>query len=301
MPPRGRHRFSSPVRRLLPPLAVAAAAVGCAAAAWAVAGSDAQVLRWLVAGAAAAATAGAVLLRKWDRTASLRLAEAAGSRARAEIRHEEKVSELEDDLEDSRKVRAELEGRLRTRLAELGHLRGEHATLLRRYATAETDRADALEGRRQLAIEAAEPVRALPPANADRNATGAPTPATYLRASVALRHLADNASRQGRGQGQGHESADAGGTGARGGSHFDYFGRKTGGGPPAPRQPEDSADREEDDGVGADTDLADVVGPEILAEVRAEAEEAEAEPEEEPEKPARDDKISKVIDLQAAK
>ncbi|WP_240929654.1 hypothetical protein [Streptomyces coryli] len=265
-------------------------------------GSDARVLRWLVVGAAVAATAGAVLLRKWDRTASLRLAEAAGSRARAEIRHEEKVGELEDDLEDSRKVRAELEGRLRTRLAELGHLRSEHATLLRRYATAETDRADALEGRRRLAIEAAEPVRALPPAGADRNSTGAPTPATYLRASVALRHLADNASRQGRGQGQGHETAE---TNARGGSHFDYFGRKEAG-PPAPRQPEENADREEDDGVGAETDLADVVGPEILAEVRAEAEEAEAadeadEPDEEPERPAVNPKISRVIDLQAAK
>jgi hypothetical protein len=62
-----------------------------------------------------------------------------------------------------------LEQRLRAKRAELAGLRNEHAALLRRYATAETERATALEGRRLLEIEAA-PARALPAAQADAEA-----------------------------------------------------------------------------------------------------------------------------------
>ncbi|MCZ0971372.1 hypothetical protein O1L55_07525 [Streptomyces albulus] len=111
----------------------------------------------LAAGAAAAAVTGAVLLRTWDRKAGKRVAELTRARARDEWRTEERVAELETDVEESREIRAGLDAKLRAKRAELARLRSEHAALLRRYATAETERASALEGRRLLAIEAGQP------------------------------------------------------------------------------------------------------------------------------------------------
>ncbi|MFD0394298.1 hypothetical protein ACFQ3Z_26070 [Streptomyces nogalater] len=75
------------------------------------------------------------------------VAELTRARAGDEWRFEERVAELETDLEESRELRAKLEQRLRAKRAELAGLRNEHAALLRRYATAETERASALEGR----------------------------------------------------------------------------------------------------------------------------------------------------------
>ncbi|MER5825178.1 hypothetical protein ABT086_23690, partial [Streptomyces mirabilis] len=65
------------------------------------------------------------------------------------------------DLDESRELRTKLEHKLRAKRAELAGLRNEHAALLRRYATAETERASALEGRRLLEIETVAPARAL--------------------------------------------------------------------------------------------------------------------------------------------
>lgn len=155
--PRGRHRHSPPLHRLLQPSAVAGASLLFAAGAWLFA--DPLVLRCLAAAAAAAAVAGAVLMRSWDRVAGRRVAELTRSRAAEEWRAEERTAELEGDLEESRALRVKLETKLRAKRAELAGLRGEHAALLRRYATAETARAGALEGRRLLAIEAAAPPR----------------------------------------------------------------------------------------------------------------------------------------------
>lgn len=123
------------------------------------------MLRTLAAAAAATAVAGAIVMRRWDIQAGKRVAELTRARAGDEWRFEERVAELETDLEESREVRAKLEQRLRAKRAELAGLRNEHASLLRRYATAETERASALEGRRLLEIEAAEPssAPALPP------------------------------------------------------------------------------------------------------------------------------------------
>ncbi|MGA5559625.1 hypothetical protein ACPCUV_00315 [Streptomyces platensis] len=160
--PRGRHRQSPPLHRLLPPATVAGASLACAAGAWFV--GDDLVQRVLAAGAAAAALTGAVLLRTWDRTAGRQVAELNRARVRDEWRTEERIAELETDVEESREIRAGLEGKLRAKRAELARLRSEHADLLRRYATAETERASALEGRRLLAIEAAAPAKALPAA-----------------------------------------------------------------------------------------------------------------------------------------
>jgi hypothetical protein len=148
------------------------------------------VLRSLVAAAAAAAVTGAVLMRSWDRHAGRRVAELTRARTSDQWKTEERIAELETDIEESRELRARLDAKLRAKRVELAALRGEHAALLRRYATAETERASALEGRRQLALEAASPAKELPPAGST------PTPATYLRAAKALDDLSRNAAAQ---------------------------------------------------------------------------------------------------------
>ncbi|MFS8198960.1 hypothetical protein ACLVWQ_09735 (plasmid) [Streptomyces sp. CWNU-52B] len=154
--PRGRHRHSPPLHRLLPPSAIAGVSVVCAVGPWLF--SEPMVLRGLAAGAAVTAVVGAIVMRRWDASAGRRVADLARGRASDEWRYEERVAELESDVDESRELRTKLEQRLRAKRAELAGLRNEHAALLRRYATAETERATALEGRRLLEIEAAEPV-----------------------------------------------------------------------------------------------------------------------------------------------
>ncbi|MFI5689410.1 hypothetical protein [Streptomyces sp. NPDC051636] len=175
--PRGRHRHSPPLHRLLPPSAIAGVSVVCALGPWVF--SEQLVLRSLAAAAAVTAVAGAVVMRRWDAQAGRQVADLTRARASDEWRYEERVAELETDLEESRELRGKLEQRLRAKRAELAALRNEHAALLRRYATAETERASALEGRRLLEIEAAEPssARALPPARVSEEDGAATAPA----------------------------------------------------------------------------------------------------------------------------
>ncbi|MFG3407679.1 hypothetical protein [Streptomyces sp. NPDC048142] len=202
------------------------------------------VLRGLVAAVAAAAVTGAYLMRSWDRAAGLRVAELTRARAGDEWRAEERIAELEQDLEESRELRTRLETKLRRKRVELAGLRGEHAGLLRRYANAETERAGALEGRRQLAIEAAAP-KALP-------ARSAPTPESYRRADEALMNLTRNAAlqetrrtveavrrrqsavddRHRDAEAQSPKGKDAAATGA--GEHLDHQHRRPSTNPPAP-------------------------------------------------------------------
>ncbi|MFI6441423.1 hypothetical protein [Streptomyces sp. NPDC050759] len=165
--PRGRHRHSPPLHRLLPPSAIAGVSLVCAFGPWVF--SQEAVLRVIAAFAAAVAVVGAAVMRRWDAQAGKQVADLTRARAGDEWRHEERVAELETDLEESRELRVKLEQRLRAKRAELAGLRNEHAALLRRYATAETERASALEGRRLLEIEAA-PARALPAAQSDAEA-----------------------------------------------------------------------------------------------------------------------------------
>ncbi|MFI1394016.1 hypothetical protein [Streptomyces sp. NPDC020681] len=186
--PRGRHRHSPPLHRLLPPSAVAGASVLCAAGAWFLA--EPLVLRTLVTAATAAAVTGAVMMRSWDRAAGRAVAELTRARASDAWKTEERIAELETDIDESRELRVKLDAKLRAKRVELAALRGEHAALLRRYATAETERAGVLEDRRQLALEAAAPAKALPPAGTT------PTPATFLRANKALDNLSRNAAAQ---------------------------------------------------------------------------------------------------------
>ncbi|MFE6001579.1 hypothetical protein ACFQ6C_32715 [Streptomyces sp. NPDC056454] len=216
--PRGRHRHSPPLHRILPPSVVAGVSVVGASGAWFLA--EPIALRGLVAAVAAAALTGAYLMRSWDRAAGLRVAELERARTRDEWRAEERIAELEQDLEESRELRTRLETKLRRKRVELAGLRGEHAGLLRRYANAETERASALEGRRQLAIEAATPAE-LP------TGRSTPTPDAYRRADEALLNLTRNAALQearrteaaersaGQGaEGEGPQGKDAVATGA---------------------------------------------------------------------------------------
>ncbi|MFJ1808441.1 MULTISPECIES: hypothetical protein [unclassified Streptomyces] len=177
--PRGRHRHSPPLHRLLPPSAIAGVSLVCALGPWVFTAPTA--LRGLAAAAAATAILGAVVMRRWDVQAGKQVADLARSRAGDEWRYEERVAELESDLDESRELRVKLEQRLRSKRAELAALRNEHAALLRRYATAETERASALEGRRLLEIEAA-PSPALPAARVAQDVE--PTGAVIARDAV---------------------------------------------------------------------------------------------------------------------
>ncbi|MFC8829993.1 hypothetical protein ACFT9I_32250 [Streptomyces sp. NPDC057137] len=186
--PRGRHRHSPPLHRILPPSAVAGAAALCAAGAWLLA--EPVALRGLVAVTAATAATGAYLMRSWDRAAGRRVAELLRAQASEEWKTEERIAELEADVDESREIRTRLDSKLRAKRVELAKLRGEHAALLRRYATAETARASALEGTRQLAIEAAREPKALLPAGST------PSASVYHRAARALDDLTRNGALQ---------------------------------------------------------------------------------------------------------
>ncbi|HEV7626234.1 MAG TPA: hypothetical protein VGO89_07040, partial [Streptomyces sp.] len=189
--PRGRHRHSQPLHRFLAPVTVAVAALTCAGGAWligepGVGDTDTVLLRATTAAAAAAAVSGAVVLRAWDRAAGRRVGELKGRQTSTEWRAEERQAELEGELGEAVEARQKTQGKLREKRSELARLRSEHADLLRRYAHAETERASALEGRRQLEIESGEPTKALTASATDhRHASGAPTPLTYLQANEA--------------------------------------------------------------------------------------------------------------------
>ncbi|MFJ9040886.1 hypothetical protein ACIRF8_30465 [Streptomyces sp. NPDC102406] len=285
--PRGRHRHSPPLHRLLPPSVIAGVPLVCAGGVWL--SDDPLVLRCVTAAAAAAAVIGAVVMRRWDRLAGKQVAELTRGAASERWRHEEAVAELEGDLEESRELRVKLEGKLRAKRSELAALRNEHAALLRRYANAETERASALEGRRQLAIEAAAPTRAaLPPAApAQAPSASAPgggaTPSLYLRANAALDRIARAESR-----GAAEETDSQGKSSAASGHYsvpvaaavvpaaparkvpqggFDFFGTS---GPSGEQTEERAADRTAEKAPGPaverDEDLADVIGEEALAE-----------------------------------
>ncbi|WP_078885195.1 hypothetical protein [Streptomyces sp. NRRL S-146] len=172
--PRGRHRHSPPLHRMLPPSAIAGVSLVCALGPWVF--TEPMVLRGLAAAAAATAVIGAFVLRRWDAQAGKRVADLTRARASDEWRFEERVAELEADLEESRELRGKLEQRLRAKRTELAGLRNEHAALLRRYATSETERASVLEERRVLEIEATAPVRAALPAGTSDAADAAPEP-----------------------------------------------------------------------------------------------------------------------------
>ena len=175
---------------MLPPLTVAGSAAVLAAAS--LFAGDTGLLRVLTAATAVAAVTGAWLARTWDRSAGRRVAELTTLRTRDEWRADERIAEVETDLDESREIRGRLEKKLRAKRSELARLRTEHADLLRRYATAESERARALEARRRLQIEGA----AAPAPLALGTGASPVGPSAYLQAAEALRHLGRNAARQ---------------------------------------------------------------------------------------------------------
>ncbi|MFG2498681.1 hypothetical protein ACGFSB_10805 [Streptomyces sp. NPDC048441] len=314
--PRGRHRHSPPLHRLLPPSTVASLSLVCAGGAWLFA--EPLVLRGLAAAAAASAVVGSVVMRRWDLAAGKTVAELGRGRKSDEWRYEERIAECESDLDESRELRGRLETKLRSKRAELAALRNEHAALLRRYATAETERATALEGRRLLAIEASTPARALPPAPARAEVAPPPavrpgttaTPSMYMRANAALDRLTPKPSDNGAdGDGADGDGADANGDEARGkpGAAEGYGGheRAVAVAPPAQRRRPmvqggfDFFGTKSDTSAGAleavqNVDLADVVGEEALAVHKAES---EGEFKKAPERDDASRGVGQVIDL----
>ncbi|MFE2139348.1 hypothetical protein ACFW9X_40275, partial [Streptomyces sp. NPDC059466] len=212
--PRGRHRHSPPLHRLLPPSAIAGVSLVCAVGPWLF--TEPGVLRMLAAGAAVTAVAGAVVMRSWDTAAGKRVADLTRARASDEWRHEERVAELETDLDESRELRTKLEHNLRAKRAELAGLRNEHAALLRRYATAETERASALEGRRLLEIETTAPVRELPAAGEPGRSADSAEPETTEAVDPA--RTPEDAADTGEGTAAGEETHAGEGTDAEAGA-----------------------------------------------------------------------------------
>ncbi|ONK12341.1 hypothetical protein [Streptomyces sp. MP131-18] len=204
---RGRHR-SSALHKVLIPAGLGTLALACAGGAWLLGdGDDAIALRALVAVAAATTVACAVLLRRWDLAAGRQVARERAAKAGLAWQIEERQAELEEAQEQVTALEEKIQGK---RL-DLGRLRSEHADLLRRYATAESERAKALEGRRQLALEAAQPAKALPAQATDhRTAGGAPTPLTYRQAHEALAALTRSAARQREAREAREEAGEAG-------------------------------------------------------------------------------------------
>lgn len=178
--PRGRHRTSLQTRRLLPSLTAVAVASACAGGS--LASDDPVTLRVIVVVAAAAVYTGAVLQRRRERIQDREISRLQTARIRDEWHTDEKIAELESDLEDFREIRTRAERKLNAKRSEFARLRGEHAALLKRYATAESERARALEKSR-LALGPAAPCSPL-------------TPSAFLRASAALDALTYNAARQ---------------------------------------------------------------------------------------------------------
>ncbi|MFD8794985.1 hypothetical protein [Streptomyces vinaceus] len=331
--PRGRHRNPEPLHRLLTPTTVAGVSVASAAAAWLLA--EPLPLRLLVALAGAAGVCGAVLMRAWDRAAGRRVAELARERVKDEWKTEERIAELESDLEEARALRAKLDAKLRAKRVELAGLRGEHAALLRRYATAETERASALEGRRLLAIEAsaapASPAapKELPAVTEERTSSGAPTSVGYARANAAMAALVRKA--EAKASGTAGAGAEAGPKAAAGPMALESGHGRTAAAVPARRPAaavapysaaRRSASRVEGgfDFFGTKTaaqaraviesvqneDLADVVGAEALAVHKAESAQAEPAAGEQPVKeqgfkqPTPEQRaVGQVIDLTA--
>ncbi|WP_377269974.1 hypothetical protein [Peterkaempfera sp. SMS 1(5)a] len=172
--PRGRHRQSSTLGRILPVLAVAVLTI--AAGALVLLDDDTVVTRAVGLFAVAAACAGVLLLRRRDRAGELAMDAAAIARQRAEERHEEQLAELEYAVEVAEERVSRLGRRLAVEKSRLARAETENARLLRERAVAAAGQAvkDAEAARRRTAEQPARhPV----------------TPTAYVRAAAVLRTL----------------------------------------------------------------------------------------------------------------
>jgi hypothetical protein len=179
--PRGRHRHSSTLTRILPP--VATGGLTAASGAAILLSDDLSVLRVIGTTAVAGALTFAALLRRRDRAGEQALDAAALGRQRAEERHEEQIAELEYAVEVAEERASRLGRRLTVEKSRLARAETENARLLRERAVAAAEQA----------VKDAE-------ASSRREALSRPrypvTPTAYVRAGAVLRTLERRAAVQ---------------------------------------------------------------------------------------------------------
>ncbi|BAJ30174.1 MULTISPECIES: hypothetical protein [Kitasatospora] len=171
---RGRHRHSSVLGRLLPP--VASGVLVLAAVAALVASPDQIVARSVGVAAVVAVVGLALVLRQRDRAARTSAQLAVVRRMRAEERYEEQIAEAEYAAEVAEERATRFGRRLTAEKSRLAKAETEIARLLRERAVMVAEQAlkEAEAARR--AVEAARPKNPV-------------TPASYVRAQAAVRHL----------------------------------------------------------------------------------------------------------------
>lgn len=190
--PRGRHRQSSPLSRLLPPTACGVLAIASLISA--VFATDPAMLRVLVVAASVGAFAGAVLLRLREHAGQIELEAEMAARSRDEARFEDRVAELEYAAEAAEEQVKRMERRLLAQRSQIARAEAENARLLRERARVAAEQAlrEAEETqRREAALRGTRP-----------------TPTAYLKAAAALRGLERRAA-----VGQAQRIASAGGAG----------------------------------------------------------------------------------------
>ena len=182
--PRGRHRQTSPLNRLLPPIACGVLAV--AALVSAPLTSDLALLRVLVAATAVGAASAAVLLRLHDRSGEAELEAEISARARDEGRFEDRIAELEFAAETAEEQSKRLERRLLAQRSQLARAEGDIQRLLRERARIAAEHAAREAEQARLREAEVRGVR--------------PTPTAYLKAASVLRGLERRAAASGQAQ-----------------------------------------------------------------------------------------------------
>ncbi len=171
---RGRHRHSSVLGRLLPP--VASGVLVLAAVAALVASPDQVAARSVGVAAVVAVVGLALVLRQRDRAARTSAQLAVVRRMRAEERYEEQIAEAEYAAEVAEERATRFGRRLTAEKSRLAKAETEIARLLRERAVMVAEQA----------LKEAEAARRAVEATRPRNPV---TPASYVRAQAALRHL----------------------------------------------------------------------------------------------------------------
>ncbi|MFC8719327.1 hypothetical protein [Kitasatospora sp. NPDC057198] len=171
---RGRHRHSSLLGRLLTP---AASGVLVVAAVAALVASPDQVVARSVGVAAVVAVVGlALVLRQRDRAARTAAELAVVRRLRAEERYEEQIAEAEYAAEVAEERATRFGRRLTAEKSRLAKAETEIARLLRERAVMVAEQAMKEAEAARRALEATRPKNPV-------------TPASYVRAQAAVRHL----------------------------------------------------------------------------------------------------------------
>jgi hypothetical protein len=171
--PRGRHRQSSPLIRLLPPTACGVLAIASLISAAFT--SDTAILRILVAAASVGAFAGAVLLRLRESAGQAELEAEVSARVRDEARFEDRTAELEYLAETADEQVRRLERQLLAQRGRLARVENENSLLLSERARIAADQA----------LRGAEEIQRTEAAVRGNR----PSPTAYLKAASALRGL----------------------------------------------------------------------------------------------------------------